>query len=338
MSEEQLVSIVIPAYNGAATIDETLRSVRSQTYRALEIIVVDDGSRDNTADIVNNHAAVDPRIRLIRVENGGVAAARNRGWQEARSDLIAFVDADDLWAPSKIARQLEAITAAGPQCGLVYCWHAKIDIHSHVTDNRERPMREGEVLDHLFRGNFVGNGSAALVRRQALIDANGFESGLWRAGAQGCEDILFYARVAERHRFAVVPDFLVGYRYLPDNMSSNMPRMLRSWMLVVDEMRIRHPDKHMILMEGLAAYGSWLIRRAMYLGDIKQFFAILILLTSHYPRTGAKVILRDMPPAALQLLRGGAKHVRARLHQARRRHGGGTRPAPYPFQIGEIAP
>ncbi|KAA9013014.1 glycosyltransferase family 2 protein [Sphingobium limneticum] len=338
MSEEQLVSIVIPAFNGASTIDETLRSVRSQSHRALEIIVVDDGSRDNTAAIVTAHAAVDPRIRLIRIANGGVAAARNRGWQEARSDLIAFVDADDLWAPDKIARQLEAMAAAGPQCGLVYCWHAKIDVNSHVTDNRERPMREGRVLDHLFRGNFIGNGSAALVRRQALLDANGFEANLWRAGAQGCEDILFYARVAEYHDFAVVPDFLVGYRYLPENMSSNMRRMLRSWMLVVDEMLVRHPDKHDILMEGLSSYGGWLTRRALYLRDMGQFFGVLTLLLQRYPRTGLSVMKRDIPAAGGQLLQRSARHIYRALRRFRHRRRAAPAPAPYIFQIGEIAP
>ncbi len=335
MIDDRLVSIVIPAYNGAATIDETLRSVRTQTHGALEIIVVDDGSRDETAAIVRTHAIADPRIRLIETQNGGVAAARNRGWQEAKADLIAFVDADDLWAPSKIERQLAALDAAGPECGLVYCWHAKIDAQSHVTDNRERPMREGQVLDHLFRGNFVGNGSAALVRRQALIDARGFESGLWRAGAQGCEDILFYARVAERHCFAVVPDYLVGYRYLPDNMSSDMRRMLRSWLMVVDEMADRHPAKRPILIEGLRAYGGWLVRRAIYLGDLRQLWGVLALLLRAQPRLAAGVMLRDIPDACVQLVRGAKQRAHRRLRGLRHRRPV-TPPTPYPFPIGDL--
>ncbi|WP_176592705.1 glycosyltransferase family 2 protein [Sphingobium sp. EM0848] len=338
MTDERLVSIVIPAYNARATIDETLRSVRSQTHSALEIIVVDDGSRDETAAIVRSHAAADPRVRLIETQNGGVAAARNRGWQDARSDLIAFVDADDLWAPGKIERQLEALDAAGADCGLVYCWSAKIDVHSHVTDNRDRPMRDGWVLDHLFRGNFIGNGSAALVRRQALIDARGFESGLWRAGAQGCEDILFYARVAERHRFAVVPDYLVGYRYLPDNMSSNMCRMLRSWMMVVDEMATRHGDKQAILKEGLANYAIWLARRAVFLRDARQLTALVAMLARPQPRLAAHILFRSAPSAGMQLARGAARRLRRRLRALR--HGRRPQPPaqPYVFAIGDCAP
>ncbi len=117
---------MIPAYNAEATIDDTLRSVRSQTYPHLEIIVVDDGSSDRTTSIVNAHAAVDGRISLISQKNAGVAAARNAGWQFARSALTAFVDADDLWAPTKIEKQLDVILSGGLQVGLVYTWWALI--------------------------------------------------------------------------------------------------------------------------------------------------------------------------------------------------------------------
>ena len=335
MTDERLVSVVIPAYNASLTIDETLRSVRSQTHRALEIIVVDDGSRDRTADIVHAHAAADQRVRLVVKQNGGVAAARNLGWRQAASDLIAFVDADDLWAPEKIKRQLAALDAAGDDCGLVYCWSAKIDVNSHVTDNRERPTVEGDVLHHLFRGNFIGNGSAVLVRRQALIDADGFESGLWRAGAQGCEDILFYARVAERHRFAVVPDYLVGYRYLPDNMSSNMPRMLRSWMMVVEEMAERHADQQSILNEGLCNYAVWLARRAVFLRDPRQLSSVIALLARSHPRLAAHLLFRATPGAAMQMARNGAARVRHRLRDLRHRRPRAPARQPYVFLIGE---
>src|SRR5579863_7666011 len=96
--DQELVTVVIPAYNAAHTIDETLRSARYQTHRNLEILVVDDGSKDATPEVVARHAVIDARIRLIVQENAGVAAARNRGIAEAKSDLIAPLDADDLWA------------------------------------------------------------------------------------------------------------------------------------------------------------------------------------------------------------------------------------------------
>src|SRR5689334_6839377 len=121
---DSVVGVVIPAYNAAATLDETLCSVRAQTYLTLEIIVVDDGSRDATPEIALRHAAGDRRVRLIRQANAGVAAARNRGIEETRADLVAPIDADDLWAPTKIARQMEVLRRASPETALVYTWSA----------------------------------------------------------------------------------------------------------------------------------------------------------------------------------------------------------------------
>src|SRR4051812_29793927 len=109
----QLVSAVIPAFNAERTINDTLRSVRSQTHRNLEIIVVDDGSTDRTRSIVEEHASRDSRVTLISQVNAGVAAARNVGWQSSHSEWIAFLDADDLWAPTKIEKQLEVMIAGG---------------------------------------------------------------------------------------------------------------------------------------------------------------------------------------------------------------------------------
>ena len=111
--ENELVSVVIPAYNAGATIAETLASALGQTYRDLEIIAVDDGSTDDTAAVVAGAAANDPRIRLLRQANSGVAAARNYGIAEARANLIAILDADDLWHPTKVAKQVAAIRQGG---------------------------------------------------------------------------------------------------------------------------------------------------------------------------------------------------------------------------------
>ena len=215
MKDAQLVSVVIPAYNASATLDETLRSVRSQTHDVLEIIVVNDGSTDDTGAIAKRHAAVDDRVQVVTQDNAGLAAARNAGWRRARSDLIAFLDADDLWAPTKIERQIEALQSGGQHVGLVYCWYVRIDSQSIITAVSEGTRLEGHALERILADNFVGNGSSVLVRRQALIDADGFDSGLRAAGAEGCEDWLVNCRVAERYHYAVVPEHLIGYRHLP---------------------------------------------------------------------------------------------------------------------------
>jgi glycosyltransferase involved in cell wall biosynthesis len=293
--DQQLVSVVIPAYNASATLDETLRSVRSQTHRALEIIVVDDGSVDDTRAIAERHAAVDDRVQVISQTNAGLAASRNAGWMRARSELIAFIDADDLWAPTKIERQLQRLRAGGERVGLVYCGSVRIDGESMMAARRwEVPRFEGDVLDTILATNFIGNGSVMLVRRQALVDARGFESGLRAAGAEGCEDYLLACRVAERFHFAVAPEHLVGYRDLPQNMSSNRPRMLRSWMLVFDEMLDRHPSRKDVLNDGLRQYSGWLARDAASAGRYGQLPHLLLPLFHRHPGIAMRVLLNDV--------------------------------------------
>src|SRR5215216_2413239 len=118
----ELVSAVIPAYNAEATIGATISSVMAQTYRRMELIVVDDGSHDGTAAFVGKLAERDPRIRLVRKRNEGAAAARNTGIDHARGDFIAPVDADDLWHPTKIEKQMAVVRRCSARVGLVYCW------------------------------------------------------------------------------------------------------------------------------------------------------------------------------------------------------------------------
>src|SRR5687768_388085 len=107
-----LISIVIPAFNASAFIAESIASARRQTHIDLDIVVVDDGSTDDTVAIVRQLAAAEPRIRLIEADHRGVSAARNRGIAEAHSDLIATLDADDLWHPQKIERQYHLMRGA----------------------------------------------------------------------------------------------------------------------------------------------------------------------------------------------------------------------------------
>jgi glycosyltransferase involved in cell wall biosynthesis len=294
----EFVSIVIPAYNAAATIDETLISVRAQSHTNLEIIVVDDGSTDGTAAIVKRHAADDRRITLVSQANAGVAAARNHGWARATSDLIAFVDADDLFAPTKIERQVAALAAGGDSIGLVYVYHARIDAESNIIEHCLPHPAEGYVLDEVMRYNFIGNGSSALVRRAALIQANGFESGLRAADAQGCEDFLFYCRVAEAFKFARVPEFLLGYRELPNNMSSNVPRMLRSYCMVIEEMSSKYPEKRPIIQHGLYYYAKWLSQRAIYGRQPGRIAPVLSSLMRHQPKVACVLVVRGFPGLA----------------------------------------
>jgi glycosyltransferase involved in cell wall biosynthesis len=243
-ADEPLVSVIIPAYNAAPFIREAVESALAQTYETLEVIVVDDGSRDETAALVEALCARDPRVRLLRQANAGVAAARNRAIAASRGSLIAPLDADDLWHPEKIARQVAVMRRGSARLGLVYTWSLVVDEAGRVVNRRGcgGPRYQGEVYGALVLGNFVGNASTPLIRRGCFAEIGGFDPGLHAAGAQGCEDLKLYLAIAERYEFAVVPEVLVGYRRTKSSMSRAVGRMKRSHDLVLAEVRLRHPE------------------------------------------------------------------------------------------------
>ncbi|MGN6583830.1 MAG: glycosyltransferase family 2 protein [Rhizobiaceae bacterium] len=262
------VGVVVPMYNAERTIGATLESVRSQTYSALDIIVVDDGSTDMSAAIVMEHSSRDPRIRLVHQANRGVAAARNFGVALTGAGFLAFVDADDLWAPTKVEQQLAVLLDGGPAAGLAYCWFAMIDAEDRVYSLNNQPLAEGRVLQHMCRRNFVGNGSSMMLRRAAFLAAGGFDSSLRARNAQGCEDMLMCLRVAEHFEFRVVPQYLVGYRMTNSNMSSDVRQMLRSCEIVLAEYREKYPELSGEMDAHLTDMLAWLAVRGLMGGRV----------------------------------------------------------------------
>ena len=235
---EPLVSIILPVYNGEAYLDGALDSALGQTYRNLELIVVDDGSRDRTRSMVEARAARDSRVRLISQANRGVVAARNRAIEEARGEFIAPLDADDLWNPCKIESQVCRMLELGAETGLVYSWWVWIDGEDAVLDYSPQWRIEGQSADALLQVNFIGCGSIPLFRRRDLEELCGYDESL----SEGCEDWDLSLRVAERARVAVVPAVLVGYRRRRDSRSTEASAMWRSHRRVIDRVRQRRPD------------------------------------------------------------------------------------------------
>lgn len=238
-----LVSVVIPAYNAGPFIERTLRSVIAQTYPSIEIIVVDDGSTDTTRAIACRVAEADARVKVISVANGGVARARNIGIEASRGEYVAFLDADDLWHPTKIALQVAALEAAGdPSWAASYTLSRSINADDLTRRPDPNRYRSGYILaQHLF-ARFVGNGSSLLVRRSAALAIGGFDPSYADAGIGGSEDLDFELKIAARYRIAAVPQFLVGYRHHPGNMSSNHVRMSRAIIETIRRSLAANPD------------------------------------------------------------------------------------------------
>jgi glycosyltransferase involved in cell wall biosynthesis len=231
-----LVSIVIAAYNAEPYIAGTCRSALAQTYRSIEVIVVDDGSTDRTAEIVREMSTSDARLRLIQQPNLGVAAARNCGIEAASGEFVAPLDADDVWNHQKVARQVERFKECGPGAGLVYCWWAWLDADKLMLDRSPRWEVEGRVHDKLVEVNFTGGGSVPLYRRTSIQQVGGYSVSMRDQGGQGCEDWDLAIRVAEEFDVAVVSAVLVGYRRLPDSMSADCEAMWRSKTQVMERL------------------------------------------------------------------------------------------------------
>ncbi|HEY9877823.1 MAG TPA: glycosyltransferase family A protein [Leptolyngbyaceae cyanobacterium] len=242
VKDTALISIVIPAYNAAAFIRRTIESVLKQTYRNLEVLVVDDGSRDETAVIVEQLAREDRRIRLLYQANQGVAAARNLGIQAAQGEFIAPIDADDLWHPTALAKLLERLQQAGPSAGLAYAWSRDIDEFDRPTGQFRAATIQRQVLKTLICHNFIGNASATLVRKQCFDRVGGYSTEMKTQQAQGCEDWDLYLRIAAQFEFVCVSEFLVGYRKTSTSMSGDFRKMARSHTLMLTWVRERHPS------------------------------------------------------------------------------------------------
>lgn len=250
MLEDKLVSVVVPAYNAEHTLDATLNSIRKQTYRNLEVAVVNDGSTDATTNIAKKHAEEDDRIKVISIPNGGVANARNIGISETRGSLIAFVDSDDLWHPDKIAIQVQAIEEGGKDTGYVYCLSRRVDGQDRTLGSMKTQLFQGNIYLRSVVYNPVGNGSSMLARREALEGAGGYNSD---PELQGAEDNLAQIIISRKWRVVAVPRYLTGYRVVENSLSSDFEHMARRRLAVlrhVSESFPETPSTALLLAEG----------------------------------------------------------------------------------------
>jgi glycosyltransferase involved in cell wall biosynthesis len=205
------VGVIIPVYNGALYIDKCIQSVLAQTFQDFEIVVVDDGSTDNTAQVVQ--AISDTRVEYVYQANRGPSAARNTGIRCSRGDFIAFLDSDDLWLPSKLEKQLQCFNQA-EGAGLVHCSVIIVDAAGNVVRCQEA-RSEGRILDDLLLENSIAT-SSTMVPRKVLEHVGLFPEGVSRG-----EDWALWMRIAANYPVAAVQIPLVVYTLLPGGLAKN---------------------------------------------------------------------------------------------------------------------
>lgn len=223
-----LVSAIIPNYNYAQYVAEAVESALDQTYESLEVIVVDDGSKDGSLEVLEKFG---DRIKVITKQNAGVSAARNTGVAASSGEYVAFLDADDAWLPEKIEKQLELFTTV-TSVGMVHTGVVEVD-ESGARLRDDTNGMEGSVSGELLlfeRPVILGGGSGIVVSRKAFEEAGGFDTRLSTSA-----DWDFFYRIASRFSVGFVPDALLRYRIHGTNMHGNIAAMEHDMLLSYDK-------------------------------------------------------------------------------------------------------
>ncbi|MFT4027929.1 MAG: glycosyltransferase [Novosphingobium sp.] len=210
------LSVAMSVYNGARFLDQAIESVRAQTFTDFELLILDDGSRDATPQILNRHAAADSRIVPIIRENRGLIASLNELFAVARAPLVARMDADDICWPERFARQI-AFLEANPDYGVVGSAAADIDESGAAIpalDNCQPPLTHESVMAMIERCSPVCH-PAVMVRRDIVLAVGGYHPAF-----RHCEDYDLWLRLANRTRIGNLPDTLLSYRRYPGQVSN----------------------------------------------------------------------------------------------------------------------
>jgi glycosyltransferase involved in cell wall biosynthesis len=255
-----MVSVVLPSYNRAHLIRRAIASVLSQSYRAFELIVVDDGSTDGTREVADTFD--DPRIQYIRhSRNRGAAAARNTGIEASQGEYIAFQDSDDEWLPHKLERQMDVLTRSSPQIGVIYSgfWQVRGSSKRLYPPRSRRwasllPSEvrrlEGDVRTALLRGNLVTT-QAAVVRRACFEKVGTFDERL-----PCLQDWELWLRISQHYHFAFVDDPLLVVYPTPDSISGDSEAFAEAFRLILDAHYEDMEDRHLLLAHYLHVMGD----------------------------------------------------------------------------------
>lgn len=270
-SDRCLVSVIIPTYNSPEFLKAAISSVLAQTYTELEVVVVDDGSTDNTAEVVRQFES---RVRYVYQSNAGTASARNTGIRSARGEVISFLDHDDLWLPGKLERQLpslrlnESITESiDESVGMVFCGRQFFNTYTNKVTSSHPAEAELRVHDFL--------GHATIALQSAIVPRPIFNVvGLFDEQLLGTDDWEMCIRIAQKYRVVGVPDVLVSIRGHAGQQGIMSERMYSNSMSVL----AKHGNLHANCAECAAAirHSDTIIREDFYqryLRRAKEAFA-----------------------------------------------------------------
>lgn len=252
---QPVISVVMPCYNGERHLGLSTGSVRAQTFQDWELIIVDDGSRDGSWDLLQRLAREEPRLRPCRQDNAGPATARNRGLKEARGEFIAFLDADDTWEPRFMERMLAALVAR-PDADLAYCGWRNLGLPGGRGDPFVPPEYEGPGKVGALLENCRWPIHGALTRAAAIRDEGGFDDSL-----SSCMDFDLWLKIGSARTIVRVPEVLAYYHHHEGEQITKNPLRLAMNHLRVQENFTR---EHAPRLAGLPAR----VRRRLVYGEL----------------------------------------------------------------------
>lgn len=237
MSRMPRVSVVVTAYNVAPFLRQALESALSQTATDIEVVVVDDGSSDEPDRVAGEFA--DPRLRLVRQDNQGASAARNRGVSETSAPYVAFLDGDDYWGKDKLEQQASLLDRH-PEIDLVFTLCGVVSERGTSLAAPQRPPAAAISFAELLCENYVRNGSSVMVRRSALEAAGGFD-----ASFAACNDYEAWLRIAllRERNVLCLQRYLTFYRRRAGQITDDWRTLERSFLQLLDKMEDRRPEE-----------------------------------------------------------------------------------------------
>jgi Glycosyl transferase family 2 len=296
------VSVVVPAYNVCGYIEAALSSLERQSFQSFEVLIVDDGSTDRTADIAQSFCDRDRRFQLLQKKNGGLSSARNHGIYHARGEYIALLDGDDEYELDKLANHV-AVLDQKPTVGVVYSASRIVRDDGKLTFMKlsGKPI-SSNLLFSLLCKNFLGHGSNGVFRRSLIDQVGAFDETL-----RSSEDVDFWLRIAATNawQFHREPQALCRYRVRPTGLSFNVLQMQQSHEQVIQRALQRSPEQVKPMLPTASAYMyRFLARLSLTAGNVEQARSYM----GQALAADATIFLRD-PRSLLTLIAVGLAPV-----------------------------
>jgi len=280
--ENPKVSVIIPTYNRAHLVGRAIQSVLNQTYQDFEIIVVDDGSADNTKEVIKKFQEQDKRVKYIRHEkNRGGSAARNTGIKASRGEYIAFLDSDDKWVPGKLEKQLKKINDSELKPGAVYTGLKYVDIQRRNI-RVKKPKYRGNIFQTLLVMNVVGTASSVLVKKECLNIVGLFDESL-----PSRQDLDMWIRISKKFNFDFILEPLTFVTEHEDRITENLEAKVKGYEILLEKIYDELKEDR----SELAKYYYDLGIIYLKLGHLKFCRKYLMKAVINYPLIKAMIVL-----------------------------------------------